>query len=331
MSSALILFIFASMLKWFIGNRPIALLLLPVIIGTYVVSNLWSNYYEYSKFTNLGVWGDKFVFQNWVTLILGPSLVLVNAIFLTNLFNKNSFIDRNTYITSLVYVAYFSFYHSFYQLDGLTISHTLLILTLFEIFKLHSHTDGKKSGFNAGFFAGLAMTFHPALLVFLPFLLFMVLVIRPFFLREIILLLIGFLVPLIYAYAYSWFNDHEINMRLIAFSTNNDKHRIDFFVSAILFVFTVLLSLLALNKQSQKTSIRAKKLMRILLIFSICCIFLGSLDFIFFGQIERFSIIFIPLSFFLTFGLQNKSYQWLNSALLYLILAYGIGKLFLWN
>jgi hypothetical protein len=319
------------MLKWFIGNRPIVLLLLPVIIGLYVFLNLWSNYYVFSNYTNLGVWGDKFIFYSWLTLILGPSLVLINAIFITNLFNKNNFIDRNTYITSLVYVVYFSFYHSFYQLDGLTISHSLLILTLFELFKLQSNEDGKKSIFNAGFFAGLAMTFHPALVLFLPFLLFMVLVIRPFVLREIILLLVGFLVPLIYAYAFYWFNNNEINMRLVTVSTNISKLRVDFLVTAILFVLSVLLGLLALNKQSQKTSIRAKKLMRVLLLFSIYCLIIGSLDYIFFGQIERFSLILIPLSFFLTFGLQNKSYQWLSSALLYLILAYGIGKLFLWN
>lgn len=319
------------MLKWFIGNRPIVLLLLPAIIGLYVFLNLWSNYYEYSNFTNLGVWGDKFVFPSWLTLILGPSFVLANAILLTNLFNKNSFIDRNTYITSLVYVAYFSFYHSFYQLDGLTISHFLLIITLFEIFKLQPNDDGKKSTFNAGFFAGLAMTFHPALLIFLPFLMFMVLILRPFVLREMILLLVGFLVPLIYAYVFYWFNNNEISMRLIAVSTDFKKLRIDFLVSAFLFLITVLLSLLSLNKLSQKTSIRSKKLMRVLFVLALSCILLGSLDFVFFGQIERFSLIFIPLSFFLTFGLQIKSYQWLNSALLYLILAYGIGKLFLWN
>ncbi|MGJ8661187.1 MAG: DUF6427 family protein [Bacteroidota bacterium] len=319
------------MLKWFIGNRPIVLLLLPGIIGVFVISNLWSNYYEYSEFTNLGLWGDKFIFPRWLTLLMGPSFVLVNSIFLTNLFNKNSFIDRNTYITSLVYVTYFSFYHGFYQLDGLAISHTLLILTLFEVFKLQANEDGKKAVFNAGFFAGLAMTFHPALLLILPFLIVMVWVIRPFVLREFVLLLIGFLVPLIYAYAFYWFNNNEINMRLIAVSTDFTKLRTDFLVTAILFIFTVLLSLLAVNKQSQKTSIRAKRLMRVLLVFSICCILLGSLDYILFGQIERFSLLFIPVSFFLTFGLQIKSYRWLNSALLYLILAYSIGKLFLWN
>jgi len=319
------------MLKWFIGNRPIVLLLLPVVIGIYVALNLWSNYYEYSEFTNLGVWGDKFALPSWLTLLLAPAFVLINAVFLTNLFNKNSFIDRNTYITSLIYIAYYSFYHGFYQLDGLAISHTLLILTLFEIFKLHVNEDGKKAMFNAGFFAGLAMTFHPALLLLLPFLLIMTLIVRHFVFREFILLLVGFFVPLIYAYAYYWFNDNEINMRLITISTNFKKLRIDFLVTAFLFIFTVLLSFLAVNKQSRKTSIRAKRLMRVLLVFSICCIGLGSLGYIFFGQIERFSLLFIPLSFFLTFGLQIKSYQWLNSALLYLILAYGIGKLFLWN
>ena len=69
--------------------------------------------------------------------------------------------------------------------------------------------------------------------------------------------------------------------------------------------------------------------MRALFIFSAFCMLLGGLDYIFFGQIERFSLLFIPISFFLTFGLSIKAYQWLSSSLVYLILIYTVGKLFL--
>jgi len=317
------------MLQWFTGNRPLVLFLLPFIIGLLVILNLWSGYYEYAPTTNLGIWGNDFSFPQWLTLTLGPVMVLVNALLLNSLFNRNDFIDRNTYITSLIYIAYFSFYHAFYQMDGLSISHFLLILTLFEIFKLAQNEKGNKAVFNAGFLVGLAATFHPAILLFVPFLYFMVIVLRPVILREFCLMLIGFCVPLIYAFVYSMFYKNEINMRLIKTSTEYTKIQIDFLVTAGLFLLTILVSFLSLNKQSQKTSIRAKKLMRALFIFSSFCILLGSLGYIFYGQIERFSLLFIPVSFFLTFGLQSKTYQWLSSSLVYLMLIYSVGKLFL--
>ena len=316
------------MLNLFAGNRALVLLLLPLIVGVYVLLNLWSGYYEYAPATNLGIWGNDFSFPQWLTLTLGPIFVLGNALLLNMLFNRNDFIDRNTYITSLIYVAYFSFYHAFYQLDGLSISHFLLILALFELFKLIQNEKGNKPVFNAGFLVGLAATFHPAVLLFFPFLYFMVVAIRPFLLREFILLLLGFCVPLLYAFIFFWYQENQISMQLISSSTDYVKIQIDFLVTASLIILTVILSLLSLNQQSQKTSIRAKKLMRSLLIFTLFCFLLGALDYVSFGQIERFSLLFIPVSFFLTFGWQSKRYQWLSSTLVYLILIYGIVKYF---
>lgn len=317
------------MIQLFTGNRPLVLLLLPFIIGLLVILNLWSGYYEYAPTTNLGLWGDDFQLPQSLTLTLGPIFVLGNALLLNVLFNRNDFIDRNTYITSLIYVAYFSFYHAFYQMDRLSISHFLLILALFEVFKLAQNEKGNKTVFNAGFLVGLATTFHPALVLFFPFLYFMVIALRPILFREFSLLAVGFGVPLLYAVVFSLFQENEISIRLISTSTDYSKIQLDFLVTATLIIFTILVSFLALNKQSQKTSIRAKKLMRALFIFSAFCMLLGGLDYIFFGQIERFSLLFIPISFFLTFGLSIKAYQWLSSSLVYLILIYTVGKLFL--
>ena len=266
------------MLQWFTGNRPIVLLLLPLLIGVLVALNLWSGYYEYAATTNLGIWGSKFQFPQWLTLTLGPLFALGNAMLLNLLFNRNDFIDRNSYITSLIYIAYFAFYHAFYQMDGLSISHFLLILVLFEIFKLAQNESGNKAVFNAGFLAGLACTFHPAALLFFPFLYLMVVALRPFLLREFVLLVIGFGIPILYAFIFSWFQNNTMDMRLLKTSTNYNKIQIDFLVTAGLLICTVVVSFLALNQQSQKTSIRAKKLMRALVLFAIFSLVLGGLD-----------------------------------------------------
>ncbi len=316
------------MLNWFTGNRALVLLLLPFIVAIYVALNLWSGYYDYTPTTNLGIWGDDFILPSGLTLASGPIFALGNAILINALFNRNDFIDRNTYITALIYIVYFSCYHSFYQLDGLSISHTLLILSLFEIFKLVQNEKGNKAVFNAGFLVGLAATFHPAILIFFPFLYFMVAALRPFLFREFFLLLIGFGIPLLYAFIFSWFQENPISMNIISWATDQTPIRIDFIVIASLFILTFLLSLLSLNQQSQKTSIRTKKLLRALFIFSMFCILLGGLDYILYGQLARFSLLFIPLSFFLTFAWQSKQYQMFSSTLIYLMMFYAVAKLF---
>lgn len=317
-------------IKWFVGNRPIALLLLPVIIGILVALNQWFGYYPYSNSTNLGIWGDHFQFPYWLTLILGPLLVLFNGIRLSRLFNSNGLLDRNTYISSVIYVVYFSFYHSFYQADGLLLSHVLLILVLFQLFDLHQNEDGKKAVFNSGFLLGLAVTFHPAIAVFIPFVYFSIVVVRPFLFREMLLLLVGTAVPLVYAFFYLWYFESQITLQLIKTSTEYYKIQIDFLVTAFLFIVTILLSFLALNKQSQKTSIRTKRLLRMLFWLTIGCALLGLYDYIAFGQIERFSLLLIPLSIFMSFAFTNKSYGYITNGFFYLVLAYCIVKLFLY-
>jgi hypothetical protein len=320
-------------LKLFVGNRPIVLLFLPVIISIMVGINLFFDYYSYADTINLGLWGNGFEWPLWLTGILGPLLVLVNSILLSTLFNSHSLLDRNTYVTSLIYVIYFSYYHSFYQLDGLIIAHLFLIASLFQLFRLHQNEDGRKAVFNAGFFTGLAMTFHPASVVFFPFVYFSVVVIRPFLLRELGLLLAGFVVPLIYAFLNNYFfggwKESEITWRLLEYSTSYAKIQLDFLVTATLFVLTIILSFLALGGQAQSTGIRAKKLNRMLLWMSIASFILGSYDYIRFGQIERFSLLLIPVSVFLTFAFTSKRYQYITNGFFYLVLIYSLVKLFL--
>jgi hypothetical protein len=154
-------------------------------------------------------------------------------------------------------------------------------------------------------------------------------VIRPFVIRELLLLVAGFLVPIIYGSIYLWFSGGEIDLQLLTDATGYEKIQIDFLVTAALFVASVLMSFLALNKQRQKTGIRVKKLNRILLWISISSLLLGLYDYIYFRQVERFSLTIIPLSVFLTFAFTNKSYFPFAKGLFYIVLIYSILKLFL--
>lgn len=237
--------------------------------------------------------------------------------------------ERNSYMPALLYVVLMSFYHSFYTLDGLLLAHTCIVLMLFQFFKLRQNEDGRRHVFNGAFFSGLAATFHPPMIVWFPFVLIMIWNIRPFILRETFLALIGFAIPLLYAEVFIWIFGHKIDLKILEQTTNYYQKQTDFLITAVLFTLLFLLSLVSIRGRVQKSSIRLKKLIGILAWLVFVSVVIGVADFVYFNQIERFSFLMIPLSFFLTFSFTHKTFAKIASVLFYITLVYSFVNFFL--
>lgn len=317
------------MVRLFLGNRAGALLLIPILIALYLLINGQTNYYQPNLSINLGLWGETPINNPFLIQVSAAILICLNSFGINWIFNTNEFLERNSYMSSLLYVVLMSFYHSFYNIDGLLIAHTCIILLLQQFFKLRQNEDGRRHVFNGAFFAGIAATFHPPMIAFVPFVLAMMWTIRPFVFRETLLCLIGFSIPLLYGAVYLWYSGHAIELKLIAQTTNYFKKQTDFLVTAVLFTLLFILSLISIRSRMLKSSIRLKKLVRMLWILVIIGILFGALDFILFFQIERFSFLMIPLSFFLTFSFSNKTFGVMAVILFYLTLAYSFINFFL--
>ncbi|MBP6089661.1 MAG: hypothetical protein KA521_00280 [Crocinitomicaceae bacterium] len=317
------------MLKLFLGNRAGALILLPFIVLIYIYINGQTNYYYQGATINFGFWGEMSNTFVLFSRIIGGVLIIINALLINWIFNTNQFYERNIYLPALLYVVLMSFYHSLYSVDGLLIAHTFLILLLNQLYKLVQNSDGRSTVFNGAFFAGIAATFHPPLFVFIPVFVAMVLIIRPFVLREFLLLLTGFLIPAIYALLFYNYSNHTIDLQLLKQTSNYQKKHLDFIITASLFVLLFLFSLFGLRAKMQKSSIRLKKLVRIIWLFVLIATLLGAWDYFAFQQIERFSFLMIPLSFFLPFSYTTKKNQFITMILFYLTFAYSFVNFFL--
>jgi hypothetical protein len=153
--------------------------------------------------------------------------------------------------------------------------------------------------------------------------------IRPFVFREIVLCVVGFSVPLLYAGFYLIYTDTSINLKLLKTTTNYDQQLFDFVVTFTLFVFSLMLSIISISAHIQKSSLRLKKMSRILwwLVFS--GLVIGIIDFLVFKQIQRFSLIMIPFSFFLTFSFSHKTLSSVANILFYTTIIYSFLKFFL--
>lgn len=322
------------MIRFFLGNQLIVLLFLPLVIAGYVVLNsgLWNfntAFFELSEFIDLGLWGR---FQEplffWMKFIPGI-LVFSNALLLNYLFNTNAFYDKNSYIVSLLYVVLMSFYHSFYQIDGVLIAHLFLIFALFQLFKLENNLDGRKIAFNAGFLFGVAASFHPPLIFSLPVLWLMITRIRPFVFREILLSSIGFIIPLIYGFILVFWNENQINWNFIETSINYSQKQIIFLSSMILFVISALLSLIGMRIKNSKSSIRFRKLTSIIFLFLFIGVGLGTVEIFFLKQYEWFSFGMISLALFLPFSFFHKSTQVFATILFYATFLFSVAKFFI--
>jgi hypothetical protein len=316
------------MVKLFTGNRAGVLLLLPIFVIGYLYFHVLSGNLQDLEAVNLGFWGASVPLHSQTAMVWSGIVVLINAISINLIYNTNEFYERNSYISSLLYIVCMSFYHSFFSLDGLLLAHTALILMLHQFFQLRQNEDGRAIVFNGSFFAGIAATFHPPMVGMLPIMLIMVWIIRPFLVREFLLALSGFAVPLVYANTYFWYTGQDLELNILERVSDYYKEQIDFFVTSGLFVSLLVLSVVSIRNRMQKSSIRLKKLVNMLWLLMIVGFIYGMIDFIFFDQIERFSFLMVPLAFFLPFSFMHKKLMGAASVLFYLTFFYSLINFF---
>jgi hypothetical protein len=252
-----------------------------------------------------------------------------NALLLNYLFNINTFYERNSYVVSLLYVVLMSFYHSFYQVDGVIVAHLFLILALFQLFELENNLDGRRISFNTGIFIGIAASFHPPLIFTFPLAWFMITRIRPFVFREMILTTIGFITPLLYGFIYVFWSKNQINWNFIETTINYSQEQLIFLISMGLFAVSALLSLWGIRIKNSKSSIRFRKITAILFLFLFIGIGLGTVEISFLKQYEWFSFGMIALVLFLPFSFFYKTTHVFATILFYTTFLFSIAKFFL--
>ena len=318
------------MIRMFLQNNILILLSLPFIIGIYFLLNLQTGYYVQSIAPDFGLWSNSFTGDSWIYRFLSFSVIMINALCLNWIFNKNEFLEQNSFIVALLYVVTMSFYHSFYTLDGLLLAHLFSILMFVQFLQIKQNIDARILVFNGCFFAGIAATFHPPIILGLPFFMSMILITRPFILREFLIGIIGFGLPLVYGFIFLWFQTHSLSFSFFS-QSNQLKLHLDFVITLVVISILFSLSIISMRSRLQKSSLRLKKQIRVIWVFILLSIILGSINFYYFFQIEDFSLLMIPLSILLSYSFLNKNYGILAAIVFYLTILYSVIKFFILN
>ena len=317
------------MTRIFLGNQIYVLLLLPLIIGGYVTLNEISGYFEVLPEINLGFWGSYFIENHFWINYLSLVVILINAVLANYLFNSNEFYERNSYVISLLYILFMSYFHSFYQLDGVLISHTLLIFCMFQYFRLQNNSDGRKIAFNGSFLLGAAATFNPPFILFFPVVWFMITRIRPFIFREVLLATIGFILPVGYASFFVFYFYNQLHWDWYKLSENFLQNSTVVGSSVSIFILIGLLSLLTLSYKTSKSSLRFKKLLAILKLVLFVGVIIGIYEYFHDRNFEWLSVAILPLCFFYPFSFFNKSSLLLSKILFYTLFIFSLAKFFI--
>lgn len=313
------------MVQLFYGNRSFALLFLPVFVVGYVVLNQFFPYHLPEAQGHFGFWGMLLPQNTYLSQILAPLLVLAGSVILNTLFNRNEFMERNNFMTSLLYITFMSAFHSFYFLDGFAIAQFLVILALYQVFHLYQNEDGRKRVFNIGFLLGLACTVHPLLISVVLIVFWLVWVVRPFVFRESLLLIVGLIIPLVYGGLYSsWFGNQIHNTQISSASIEVKLE--DMVVVGSVCLLMIFLSLGTLLLKIQQSSIRLKKLFRILLIMINYALLLTILEYFVFHKKEVLALVFIPLAFVLPYAFGYKKQRDVTTVIFYLLFLFSVGK-----
>lgn len=316
-------------LRPFLSNRPLVLLLLvPIIVG-FQLLNAQFHFHALIERVDLGLWGKTTFLSSWWTSIIASAIVMANAIQLNFLFNKHEFLDKNNYGPSLFYVVLMSFSHSFYQVDAVLICHLFLLQSLRLLFQLKSNETNFTSAFNSAFFIGLSASFlPPSAALIIPFW-FSAWALHPFSFRQWLLMIIGFLIPIGNGLTYWWISGHTISTRILRHSSLIKYEDVFFYGTTATIVILFLLSIIGIQIRVRVSNIRFKKLNRALVWILVGTLLLGVAEIIIYQQSEWISMLFIPLSFFFTFAFIHRIWQKVASIFFYLALIIAVAKFFL--
>ncbi len=301
--------------------------MLPVLVLAYVALNFFFPYHIPSLNSGFGFYGQLLPEQSLPSQISAPVLILLNAVLINAIFNRNGFMEKNNYLPALLYVVSKSYFHSFYFLNSFGLAETFLVLAFLQIFKLDQNLDGRKAVFNAAFFTGVSASIYPMLFLFVPALFFVIWVLRPFVFRESVLTAVGFLIPIIYAGSYStWFG---IPIRGETFVGGVGEWKLpDLYVIGGGLLLLLVTGAGVIRQKLNQSSIRLKKLFRILLWTVFFFLLLGAAELLLLKRIDSVGIVIGWIAFLIAYSFRLKNLQQIPVIIFYLILIFSVGKFF---
>lgn len=119
--------------------------------------------------------------------------------------NSDLLIVENAYQSpGILYVIMSGFFINSQQINPLLFAGMLVFTSISILMYAHNKHVALSNAFNAGFVFAFAILIYPKFLVFIPLVIIVLFIVKPVIWRELIILFMGILAPLILYYSISW-------------------------------------------------------------------------------------------------------------------------------
>ncbi|PCH92973.1 MAG: hypothetical protein COB85_07630 [Bacteroidetes bacterium] len=203
--------------------------------------------------------------------IFAVVLVSVQAIVLNNILEKHQVLSEKTKIPALIYTLLICCCPPLLALHPMLFANFFLILLLDRIFLTYRQDEILTKVYDAGLLIGIATMFYLPAIVFLPFYLISISMLRPFNPREWILSCAGFLTPLAFVMtSFYWtgeLTDFFISIQISSLSTFTFDFSLIFPYLPLLLVLGFL-SLISIKRYIEEMNNRVVKVAKMYAVFT---------------------------------------------------------------
>jgi hypothetical protein len=177
------------------SKTPLSIFTLPIVIAiacsTLFFNHSAESFYYFNWQTN---WFQNMHQTPWLNFVLAGAIISLNAHQLNNVFNRNTFFSKDSFLPGFIYVTGLITFHML-DFSPLLIGHTFIIGAFAALLQLKRQEPAKNLVFIGSFLIGASIVFSPMqiTLALLPW--FSLMIIRPFNWREWIIALFGIGIP----------------------------------------------------------------------------------------------------------------------------------------
>lgn len=245
--------------------------------------------------------------------ILSTLLILLQGVLLSNIANRFKLAKTSSFFVAVFYILLLSCFREHYTLSPVLLANTFFIWALNELFSCFREYQASDKIFNAGMLIAIATMLYPSFGIYLLLAIISLTTLRSLSLRDIIVLLSGFIVPFFLAWTYFFLHDDTATLIQSQFTNNigflqfNIQTQTPFYQA--LAVWSVAILWIILNAQSYlyKTGVHIKKISTILF----WAIFIAILSIFVQGNIctDHLILISAPLALFTGLNFLNINNQ----------------------
>lgn len=274
----------------------------------------------------LPITGGFFEKPIFLNLLASTAIVVIESLLFNKIINDQKIFDRPGFLPALSYVLMSSLVPLQYQSYMLSVN-GMLLLSISNILSVYKKEKVNNSILIAYFFTGAITCFSISYLPLCIWLFISMFIMRPTSLREIMLAIIGLILPLYFLVCILYLSSNlsqTTNFQPITFSMTFPRLDILSWVKIAFFLLMPLIGILGSNRTVGKMLIQGRKTYTVMFVLFICAVLINFISLVNFPF--TLYLLVIPSGFLITpLFLSSKKIFWPNLLLLLLIFLCFLG------